>query len=128
MARKPRGPLSLPRSERLRGKAQIQALFEQGKRQDQGSVAALWAGRAGPRRVGFAVSRRLGGSVRRNRVRRRLRAAYRRLRGGLPAGVEVMFIGRSGVAEIPFDRLLAEMGRLIEGIARAAGRRLGAGA
>jgi ribonuclease P protein component len=128
VARKPRGPLSLPRSERLRGKAQIQALFEQGKRQDQGSVAALWAGQAGPTRVGFAVSRRLGGSVRRNRARRRLREAYRRLRGGLPVGVEVVFIGRSGVAEIPFDRLLTEMGRLIEGIARAAGRRLGAGA
>jgi ribonuclease P protein component len=127
VARTSRGPLSLPRSERLRGKARIQALFEQGKRQDQGSVMALWTARTGPALVGFAVSRRLGGGVRRNRARRRLREAYRRLRGGMAPGVEVMFVGRSGVADIAFERLLADMRRVIEGIAREAGRRAAGG-
>ena len=126
MARSSRGPLSLPRSERLRGKAHIQKLFEQGKRQDCGSVAALWGAGTGPARVGFAVSRRLGGSAKRNRARRRLRAAYRRLRARVPDGVEIMFIGRAAVYGAPFERLVAEMGRAIGGIAREASRRAGA--
>ncbi len=126
MARKPRGPHSLPRSERLRGTAHIQALFEQGKRQEHGSVTALWASEPGQTRVGFAVSRRLGGGVKRNRARRRMREAYRRARGSIPPGVEVMFIGRSGVADAPFARLVTDMAHVVEAIAREAARWRGA--
>lgn len=126
MARKPRGPLSLPRSERLRGTAHIQALFEHGKRQEHGTVTALWTPEPGRTRVGFAISRRLGGGVKRNRGRRRLREAYRLVRGDALAGVEVMFIGRSGVADVPFDRLLNDMRRVVEAIARDGARRRGA--
>jgi hypothetical protein len=34
-----------------------------------------------------------------------------------------MFIGRSGVAEAPFDRLMNDMRRVVEAIVREAARR-----
>ena len=42
-------------------------------------LCSLWVPRRGPARAGFAVSRQIRGAVRRNRARRRLRAAYRGL-------------------------------------------------
>ncbi|GGL39949.1 ribonuclease P protein component [Phycicoccus endophyticus] len=47
--------------------------------------------RAGrPPRVGFVVSRAVGGAVVRNRTKRRLRALVAARLGGLPAGVDVV--------------------------------------
>jgi ribonuclease P protein component len=44
--------------------------------------------------VGFAVSRQIRHAVERNRVRRRLRAAYVEARDGIPAEISVVVIGR----------------------------------
>jgi ribonuclease P protein component len=46
---------------------------------------------SGPGRIGLSVSRRVGGAVVRNRVRRRLRELIRRHWEGLPEGCEVVF-------------------------------------
>lgn len=67
----------------------------------------LWRRMPGPRAVGFAVGRRLGGSVVRNRARRRLREAYRRQRGLVaPEGIRLCFIARQGALTSPFDQLV----------------------
>jgi ribonuclease P protein component len=55
--------------------------------------------RDGDVRLGLAVSRQLGGAVERNRVKRRLRAAFDELRGGLPAGHDYVLIGRPGLPD-----------------------------
>src|SRR5262249_31353201 len=69
----------IARRERLTGSGDFQSLFQRGKRVDRSSLIVLWA-EAPARRVGFAVSRQVGGAVKRNRVRRRLREAYRAAR------------------------------------------------
>jgi ribonuclease P protein component len=117
------GPLSLPRSERLRGRAHIQALFEQGKREECGSVAALWRRTGGSTRVAFAVSRKVDGrAVARNRARRRLREAYRRLHGVMPDGVEMVVIARGSLMERPFPSLLGDLTRVLLAVAKGAER------
>jgi ribonuclease P protein component len=71
----------------------------------------LWLRQPGPRAVGFAAGRRLGGSVVRNRARRRLREAYRRQHGLLPAeGLRLCFIARRASLTRPFAQLMAEVG------------------
>ena len=52
----------------------------------------------GPR-LGLAVSRQLGGAVERNRLKRRLRAAFEELSGRLSGDVDYVLIARPGLGE-----------------------------
>ena len=81
----------------------------------------LWAPRDGPSRVGFAVSRQIRGAVRRNRARRRLRAAYRGLGPAKLRGVDTVFVARAWALEAPLGELRAEMARAHAAASRNAG-------
>jgi ribonuclease P protein component len=50
-------------------------------------------------RLGLAVSRKVGGAVERNRVKRRLRTAFEPLQDTLPGGRDFVLIVRPGFAE-----------------------------
>ncbi|MFO1097031.1 MAG: ribonuclease P protein component [Xanthobacteraceae bacterium] len=64
---------------------------------------------AGPPRVGFTVSRKVGNAVERNRVRRRLREIVRLSAAGrLYSGRDYVLIGRRASLNLPFDRLCAD--------------------
>ncbi len=56
-------------------------------------------------RLGTAVSRKVGGAVRRNRVRRRLREAFRLVRGTLPPGLDLVAVPLHSTAEPTFEAL-----------------------
>ncbi len=56
-------------------------------------------GPEGEARLGLAVSRQLGAAVERNRLKRRLRAAFDELCEGLPAGHDYVLIARPGLAD-----------------------------
>ena len=83
---------------------------------------ALWRPQAQGRRVGFAVSRRVGGAVARNRARRRLREAYRRQQQALQGSVAVVFVSRPAALTRRFADLLEEMRRTLETLSRGAQR------
>jgi len=68
-------------------------------------------------RFGLAVSRRVGGSVTRNRVKRWLRESIRRQRHGL-TGVDVVLIARKGSAAAGYSALHAEVGALFDALRR----------
>ena len=54
---------------------------------------------AGAPRLGLAVPRSLGGSVVRNRMKRRLREIWRSLADDVPAGRDYVLIARPGLVE-----------------------------
>jgi len=89
--------------------AEFQALFQKGKRIERPSFVVLWRESPGPRRVGFAVSRQIDGAVGRNRVRRRLREAYRIARDVAPPGVALIVVGKARARAMPFDALTAQL-------------------
>lgn len=70
-------------------------------------------------RVGFTATKTLGGAVVRNRVKRRLREAARRVVGehGAP-GSDYVFIGRAATAECPFDALCDQMKFALRSLAK----------
>ncbi len=64
----------------------------------------------GPPRIGFTVTRKVGGAVQRNRIRRRLKEAVRLAAAEhLKAGHDYVVIGRAQTAERPFAKLVSDI-------------------
>jgi ribonuclease P protein component len=117
------GRAGLPRRERLRDDAELTRLFRRGLRIERPAFVLLWLPAPGPRAAAFAASRRLGGSVWRNRARRRLREAYRRQKDLVPAtGVRLGVVARAGAAEAPFPELMRDMADALRQAARRLAR------
>lgn len=83
-----------------------------------GAASFLLQGRdrgdAGSVRVGFTVTKKTGTAVVRNRIRRRLREAVRRV---LPeagrAGFDYVIVAREAALRTPFEGLVAEIARAV---------------
>ena len=67
------------------------------------------------KRVGFTVTKKIGGAVVRNRMKRRLRALAREMlpTGGIP-GADHVLIGRAGGIERDYAKLRDELARVLE--------------
>jgi ribonuclease P protein component len=67
---------------------------------------------APPTRLGVVTSRRVGGAVQRNRVRRRLREIFRARRAQISSGLWLVVTAKTGAAEAGFAELREEWLRL----------------
>ncbi len=75
----------------------------------------------GPR-LGLAVSRKVGGAVARNRLKRRLRVVFEELAGRIPEDVDVVLSARPGLAEAAEERGHPWLVEQVEEALRLAGR------
>lgn len=60
-------------------------------------------------RVGFTATKKLGGAVIRNRVKRRLREAVRKVLGDNAQLTDIVLIGRTETATCPFAALVKDL-------------------
>jgi ribonuclease P protein component len=72
-------------------------------------------------RLGLSVSRKVGSAVRRNRLRRLYREAFRLSKHQLPVGLDLVLIPR-GPEEPPLEALRASLVKLVRQIARKMGK------
>jgi len=103
---------TLPKSARLRRRAEYLATRAEGSSFADGPLAASFRRRLAERtragipggiaRVGLTVSSKVGGAVTRNRIKRRLREAVRLELGNLPA-VDLVIVARSTAAKASVD-------------------------
>jgi ribonuclease P protein component len=103
----------MPSFDRLTAAGDIRAVFG-ARTVVHGSAMAVHVRRRGdtdPARATVVVSRKVGGAVQRNRARRRLRAALTLI--DLPAGADIIVVGRSAALTMDFDELQGQMGSLI---------------
>ena len=108
-----------PRSARVRLRAEYTAVFEQGRRSGDSLLGLHWVPGPQPARLGLAVSRKVDPrAVGRNRIKRILREATRRMRPQLAGGDYVVVArpaaGRAARAQIlqAYLKLLRRAGAL----------------
>jgi ribonuclease P protein component len=117
---RPQGPVEAARpgsqaAQRLRQRADFLAAARGDKVAMTAFVLqALDRGDDGAARVGFTVSRKVGGAVERNRVRRRLREIVRLSAAGrLRSGHDYVLIGRRAALSLPFERLSEDLNKAL---------------
>jgi ribonuclease P protein component len=95
----------------LRRRSEFSRVHRRGRRRSGAYLTTLVAEGGQATRVGLVVSTAVGDAVRRNRLRRRLRALLDRYGFEQPPFRDVVVIARPGAAELDFDELAAELER-----------------
>ena len=105
------------RISRLRLKRDFEAVFDAGKRTTAGELV-MWhkPGEEAPSKIGLMVSKKTGGAVRRNRIKRLLREAFRLSQEQLKEGTRLIIYPKAGCA---IDTM-AQARNALEGIWRKA--------
>ena len=103
----------LPKSERLRKRREFLEVQGHGAKVSAGSLLALVRrNEIGVTRLGLTVSNKVGNSVVRNRIRRRLRELFRKRKGALPAGLDLVLVARASAKDADFARLARDFEQL----------------
>ena len=101
-------------AERLRHPREFQEVFQHGKKLVAPTfILYLLPTSASHSRLGLAVSKRVGNAVVRNRIKRLLRELFRRHKGLLQPGYDVVFVARQGAADAPLAEYTQQFLRLL---------------
>jgi ribonuclease P protein component len=125
----PKGGLNLPSpdkrakftgSMRLLRHADFERVYKQGRRHFAAHMTVFYLLREQGEglRIGFTVSKALGGAVERNRMKRRLRESVRLHWPGTHLPVDVVINPKKSVLKIEFSELGSEVSRALEVIER----------
>ena len=114
----------LPKQERIRKSDDFTRILRGGKRTRGRLLDLRWcvddpSGEA-PNRIGVAVGRRIGNSVLRNRLKRRIREAYRRNKGELPCrGISMIILATPQLVGRNAPEVEEEIRRLLRDLAES---------
>lgn len=105
----------MKRTDSLKRKKEFRYTYKAGKSLANPLCVLVYVKSAAPHiRVGFSVSKKIGGAVKRNRVKRRMREAITPLLPQLRGGVNVIFVARAPIADAAFSDLRAGMAQLLQ--------------
>lgn len=97
------GSQCLPASERLRHRREFARVFQNGMKQVSSAFVLYFLPTTdAPSRLGMAVSKRVGGAVVRNRVKRRTREFFRRHKAQFQPPCDVVVVARHKAAKMDY--------------------------
>jgi len=103
------GGEAFPKSRRLRARHEFLRAKARGRKVHTAHLIALvLPSPSGERRLGITVSSKVGNSVERNLVKRRLREIFRRRCDALPEAIDLVLIAKAGAPEVDAAGLLSE--------------------
>ena len=111
-----KGSQRFPKSARLRKRAEFVNLSRIGTRiQSVNFVVIINANGRRENRLGVTVSGKVGNSVVRNHLKRRIREYFRRRRSELPAGYDILVIARKSAAGLDGHTVAGELEKALAG-------------
>ena len=111
------GAPGFPRSARILRSADFREVYDNGFRVSSPLFAAFCLARPenlGGARLGLTAPRALGGAVVRNRIKRRLREAFRRRRPEFGPQWDIVLNPRRAALTAPFQEIERALGKVIE--------------
>ena len=110
---------SFPRSCRLRSRRQFVEVYTKGRRVGSSSFTVFGLpNNLGHCRLGLTVSRKVGGAVRRNRVKRLLREVFRLNRTRLEPALDLVVNAHPSIGQRGLRELESEFARTFTNLAR----------
>lgn len=102
-------------SARLKKRAEFGQVFKRGRTYGDRYLVlfVLRTPTSNIRRVGFTAQRAVGSAVRRNRVRRRLKALYHFYEDSIFVSGDLIFLGKKSMIDAPWDELLQSTRRVL---------------
>jgi ribonuclease P protein component len=98
-----------PKAARVRRRREYLALGQKGRRRHATHFIVLAHQHPGGSRLGVTVSRKIGGAVTRNLVKRRVREAFRRHPHRLLRDHDLVVIAKPGAGDLAFDDIVREL-------------------
>jgi ribonuclease P protein component len=109
------GQVGFPRSERLRTRSEYAYMYKHGRKLvDKAFICYVVRNTGQGRKFGLTVSRKVGGAVTRNRVKRYIREAYRANRQRMDESCSVVIIARPSAATLSCQECASAIGALFD--------------
>ncbi len=103
------------KNHKIRKNTEFRAIYRRGKSfSNHLLVLYVHKNRKNLNRIGISVSKKVGKSVTRNRVKRLIKESYRLNNGGLITGYDLVFIARSASSEKNYNEISEAVKHLLK--------------
>ncbi len=107
--------LSFGKKERVRKRTEYLNIYRRGGRVHSNSFTVILSPNpSGEKRLGVAVSKKVGNAAKRNRIKRLLREFFRLNKDGLPDSKDMVIIAKKDVSSLKYQDVCLELADLLK--------------
>ena len=108
------GKESFRKDEKIRKRSEYLIVYEQGvRRHSKNFTIIVFKNREETKRLGIAVSKKVGDAVKRNRIKRLVREFFRLNKHRFPSSQDIVIIGKKFLPALTYKDVCAELESLL---------------